>query len=128
MPDSQQPFWRNAKTWQVVLVCYWLALFIGTHIPSEAPLLPTNDWDKAAHVAAFAGLAVLVATTWQLAAGHLTARHLGVVWLVIVLYAALDEWTQSFVRRDASVWDWAADALGAAIGLILFVWLRRTSV
>jgi VanZ family protein len=40
-----------------------------------------------------------------------------------MIYAGLDEWTQSFVGRHASAWDWMADAIGAFLGLALFAWL-----
>jgi len=127
MPDSHRHLLKSPLTWQIALVGYWVAIFVGTHIPGGTPLLPTDGWDKLAHFAALAGLAALLATTWQLAAGHLTLRHLCVVWFVVVLYAAFDEWTQTPVGRDASLWDWAADAIGALLALALFMWLRRRS-
>jgi VanZ family protein len=118
-------FLNSPRTWQIALAGYWLALFVGTHIPNNVPLLPSDGADKLAHFAAFALLATLLATTWQLAAGHLTARHLVVVWIVVVLYAAFDEWTQTPVGRDANIWDWTTDTLGALFALTLFAWLRR---
>ncbi len=40
--------------------------------------------------------------------------------LVGALYAASDEWHQSFVPlRDASVYDWVADAIGLVAGIAL---------
>jgi VanZ family protein len=95
------------------------------HVPPTTSFLPPQGSDKIAHFAAFATLALLLATAWQLAGGVLTSRHLGLVWLAVVLYAALDEVTQIPVGRDCNFEDWAADALGAAAGLLLFVWLRR---
>jgi VanZ family protein len=32
----------------------------------------------------------------------------------------MDEWTQSFVGRTASIYDLLVDALGALVGLVLF--------
>ena len=107
------------------LALFWLALFAATHVPPTTSFLPPQGSDKVAHFAAYAMLALLLATTWQLASGLLTGRHLTFVWLAIVIYGALDEVTQIPVGRDCSIWDWTADALGAAIGLLLFVWLRR---
>ncbi len=124
MPDSLRRFLNSLRTWQIALAAYWMALFVGTHIPINVPLLPSDGGDKLLHFAAFALLATLLATTWQLAAGHLTARHLVVVWIVVVLYAAFDEWSQTPVGRDASFWDWTADALGALFALVLFAWVR----
>jgi VanZ family protein len=116
---------RNPKLWQIVLACYWLALFVATHIPLETPALQGGKTDKLAHMAAFAVLSALVAITWQLSAGRLTLRHLSGAWLVIVLYGAMEEWTQPLVGRHASIWDWMADAFGAAIGLMLFAWFAK---
>ena len=124
MLDALRRHLKNPRTWQLALAGFWLALFIGTHIPSNVPILPKNNFDKVVHFTAFAALAMLLATTWQVTAGHLTGRHLVVVWLVLVLYAALDEWTQILVRRECSIWDWTADALGAALALVLFAKLR----
>jgi VanZ family protein len=87
---------------------------------------PATQHDKVAHVVAFAVLAVMLATTWQMSAGQLSALQLGGAWLAILFYAGFDEWTQSFVGREASVWDWTADAAGAAVGLALFAWFRRS--
>jgi hypothetical protein len=126
IPDSSPTPEKSAD----LADCAWRllgAIFVGTHIPGGTPLLPPNGWDKLAHFAAFAGLATLLATTWQLAAGHLTLRHLCVVWFAIVLYAAFDEWTQTPVGRDASLWDWTADAAGALLAIALFAWLRSRS-
>ena len=116
---------RNPKLWQIALACYWLALFVATHIPMEMPELHGGKADKLAHVAAFAGLAAIFAITWQLSAGRLTARHLAWAWVALVLYAAFEELTQPLVGRYASVWDWSADAVGAALGLLLFAWIGR---
>jgi VanZ family protein len=107
------------------LALFWLALFAATHVPPTLSFLPPQGSDKVAHFAAYAMLALLLATTWQLAGGVLTSRHLGLAWLAAALYGALDEVTQIPVGRDCNIWDWTADALGAATGLLLFVWLRR---
>jgi VanZ family protein len=124
MPDSQRHFLMRPRTWQIALVGYWLALFVSTHVPSSVPMLSKGGFDKLVHVAAFAALAALLAITWQLAAGHLTIRHLFAAWLVLLIYAALDEWTQTLVGRHASARDWLADAAGALVALALFAWWR----
>jgi VanZ family protein len=115
---------KNPKLWQAALVCYWGLLFVGTHIPSRAPFLPSGGVDKIVHVVAYAGLTTLVAITWQLSAGHLMTRHLIWLWLFILCFAAIDEWTQIPVGRDGSFWDWLADAAGALVALSLFAWWR----
>jgi len=47
------------------------------------------------------------------------------------LYGITDEWHQSFTfGRDASVWDWTADTVGAvlAASMILGVWRRMAAL
>jgi VanZ family protein len=118
---------KSPRVWQIALLAYWLALFVATHVPVNVPVLPSGQGDKLVHFAAYTVLAGLGATTWQLAAGQLTARHLMALWIAIAVYGALDEWTQIPVGRDCNFWDWTADLLGAATGLVLFAWLRRDS-
>lgn len=116
---------RNARLWQLALVCYWAALFIGTHIPIDRIPQPAQTADKLVHIVAFAGLSWLFATTWEVSAGRLNSRHLVRAWFLIALYGAFEEATQPIVGRYASAFDWMADATGAALGLLLFVWSRR---
>jgi VanZ family protein len=116
---------NDGKIWRVLLTGYWLAIVVATHVPPNFPGLPGDRIDKLVHVAAFAGLAWLLAMAWEQSSGKLTARHLGFAWLVVVLFAAIDEVTQPLVGRLASRSDWLADALGAATGLFVFTLTRR---
>lgn len=111
------------RGWQILLTCYWLVLFAATHVPRDFPALPGGRVAALAHVAAYALLAGLLAVTWQRSAGLLTVQHLRWVWIVLMVYAALDELTQIPVGRDGNVRDWCADAIGALIGLAVFYWL-----
>jgi VanZ family protein len=53
-------------------------------------------------------------------------RRLGPAFIVAAIYAALDEFHQSFVAtRTASLWDVAIDCLGAIIGLLVYSALRK---
>lgn len=111
---------------KIALAAFWLALFIATHLPKEAAVpLPAQWGDKLLHFSAYMLLALLLATVWELAGGVLTIRHLVFAWLAILLYGAFDEISQSFVGRDCELLDWTADALGAALGLAIFLLLRR---
>jgi VanZ family protein len=120
------------RFWQAMLAFFWLALFVGTHLTKRASVSPTDHLDKIAHFGAFLVLALLFAATWQISAGLLTGAHLRIAWIVLALYAAIDEWTQLLVGRDASVIDWLADVTGAALGLALFAhvgkWRRRRQI
>lgn len=110
---------------KIGLGLFWVALFAATHIPNTSGLMPPQQNDKVLHFVAYMLLAGALATAWQLAGGVLTNRHLLFAWLAVLAYGAFDETTQIPVGRECSVWDWVADAAGAAVGLILFVVLRR---
>ena len=75
MPELRRHL-KNPRTWQIALAGYWLALFVAPMCRATCrccrATTPTNSpTSPRSHV-----LAALLATTWQLAAGHLTARHL----------------------------------------------------
>lgn len=116
---------RSAPLWQAALAIYWLGLVVGTHVPSDTPLVPGGQFDEVVHFAAFAILAILLATTWQLSSGWLTRAHLTWAWATIALFAAVDELTQSLFGRESSGRDWLVDVVGALVGLMLFAWCRR---
>jgi VanZ family protein len=106
----------------IVLAGYWLALFVGTHIPRIPTALEMPGGDKWQHFAAYAGLAFLLGAwrsfrkplTWRLALG---------VAAIVIGYGLVDELTQIPVGRDAEFNDWLADSVGTAIGLcLLAVW------
>ena len=117
----------------VMLGMYWVSLFIGAHIPLRLAI--NNGYaDKLEHLAAFAGLNLLLLAVWS------SRRSLG-VWqfvqavAVLGLYGAFDEISQIPVGRDCELLDWVADLVGALIGAVTFNVLaalvrrvRRTSV
>jgi VanZ family protein len=117
----------SAAISKILLAGFVLVLLTATHLPpSSLLLLPEgHNIDKLYHFTAYSILAGLLATAWQLSTGVLTARHLRWVWCAVAIFGALDEITQIAVNRDCSIWDWTADAVGAACGLLAFVWLRR---
>ncbi len=120
-----KPVLVNPRAWQILLAGYWLTLFVLSHLPASRVVTSVAGSDKLAHLLAFAVLSALLATTWQLSAGHLSLAQLGWVWVAVIVYAAFDEWTQSFVGRQTSLRDWLADAAGGAIGLAVFISIRR---
>jgi VanZ family protein len=117
----------NKCVWQLALAGYWLTLAIATHLPKETTTLPGGGFDKAAHLGAFAVLAVLCAGAWPPTIRRRSLSQLLWISILVAVYGAIDEWTQSFVGRQTSLGDWLADVAGAAIGLGLFAWFRRHS-
>jgi VanZ family protein len=123
MPNKPYPYATISK---VALGLYVLVLFTATHVPPNTPFLPPEigHIDKLYHFTAYAILAALIATTWQLSSGVLTKGQLVCLWIVILFLGAVDELTQIPVHRDCDFWDWVADACGSAAGLWAFASLR----
>ena len=72
---------------------------------------------KCAHLTEYAILAALL---------FRALRMFGVALFVAAVYAALDEFHQSFVAsRTASPWDVAVDCVGAVVGLIVYSAVRN---
>jgi VanZ family protein len=111
---------KNPHAWQLILACYWVALFIGTHMPIDRIPIVQGSTDKLAHIFAFAGLSGIFAIAWRLTVGRLTLTHAVWIWLVVVVYGVLEELTQPFAGRVASVWDLLADSSGALLGLAAY--------
>lgn len=104
-----------------ILAAYWLLLFAATHYPRvELRGLPQQS-DKGVHFLAYALLAWLF-WRWWTGRGRPNAAALTLV--VLATYAAVDEWTQSFVGRGTDPADWAADVAGAGVAVGLLEWRR----
>ena len=103
----------------------WMALifFLSSQPQLPSPPDPLADllFKKGAHFTVYAVLAVLFRRA--LPAGR---RIWTLPWVLTVLYAASDEWHQSFVPgRHPQVTDVLIDASGAAAGLLIFWWRQR---
>ncbi len=114
-----------ATRWVVpVLIVYWLVIFIGTHTPNLHAPLP-NVKDKYLHFGAFMGLAFLL--TWAIRFdNNSSVRRALLAAILCAFYGVFDELTQKLVRnRTADPWDFFADCLGAATGILLYFTARR---
>jgi VanZ family protein len=127
MPKNQNRT-KYSTTFQIALAGYLIVLIVGTHLPPDSPFLPREHQhlDKLYHFLAYALLGGLLATTWQLTVGVLSSRHLWLTWIAVAVVGAVDEFTQLIVGRDCEFSDWAADVAGALVGILIFVWLRRS--
>lgn len=85
--------------------------------------LPSPVTAVAGHLGAYAVLAALL---WWGLPGFRARRRLVVAFVIAVAYGVTDEWHQSFVPgRHPDVLDVLTDAVGAAAGLAVVVWLDR---
>lgn len=108
-------FSRKATWALVVWVGFWLTIFALTHTPVPRGIKVVRFTDKIFHFVVFAALTWLGARWRRLSKGAVGRIEL-LVWAgIYLIYAALDEWLQTFVRRGASLYDWIADAAGVLV-------------
>ena len=101
---------------------FWVAL-IGTYIAAVLPqeIAPTLGplSDKWTHFLAFAVLTLLLRLSYRITAVQTT--------LFLFLYGILIEISQYFTpNRCAETLDVAADMIGVAIGLLLYMFLKKS--
>ncbi|MCA9132455.1 MAG: VanZ family protein [Planctomycetales bacterium] len=121
--STAKPLRTMIRLASLCLASYWLAIFVATHLPSTAmPALRSSD--KICHGIAFAGLSFLLA--WALPKRTAPLKHLGWAAVLALGYGCVDEFTQNFIPgRTCDIWDVAADAVGVACGLLLYLIARQ---
>lgn len=106
------------------LALYCGLIFMLSHQPSlPAPMLFMHQ-DKLVHATAYALMALLA---WRVFV--FLPQKKTVIVLVSILFCSLygvsDEFHQSFIDgRDADVWDWLADTVGAGLMVTFLFWRR----
>ena len=108
-----------------LMIAGWMALIFFFSSQPQLPSAP-DPWadlvfKKGAHFTVYAVLAVLFRRALPP-----SRRIWALSWMLTVLYAASDEWHQSFVPgRHPQLTDVLIDLCGAATGLLIFWWLQR---
>lgn len=122
---------RRLSCWQhwyrQVLPAYWVYLFCITHFPKLQITTRVVAVDKIFHVLFFGLLAFLF---WRFAETFRKPAPGWLAWLALLwigLYAAVDEWSQDYVRRGTDAVDWLADMVGVAAVLAVLEWRRRVN-
>ena len=118
---------HHLSVWLPVLL--WMGGIFVFSAQSSLPGLPDDVADillkKSGHAAEYAVLAILAVRAFR--AGRPLAR--GDLWralLLAALYAATDEFHQGFVPgRNARLFDWSVDVLGASLGLLAIAWRQQ---
>jgi VanZ family protein len=126
MPDQRTAaarLRRFASRARTLALLYLVALFAATHVP--IPEGAVGESDKLYHFGGYFALTLLVLAGWELTIGVLEAKHYFALWLVGILYAAFDEFTQIPVGRDCDPNDWMMDVLGVVAGVVVFQFVRR---
>jgi VanZ family protein len=107
------PWMRRVGAW-----LFWPALAVvawGELTPQPPPLPGPLQWDKAEHFTAYFTLALLASLGWGL------RRSLVWVFLAVVALGGALEIIQTMVGRDGEWNDFAANSLGALVGLALAI-------
>ena len=110
----------------IAWLAYWCALFVVMHVPVEGGVRLPRMSGKVIHFGLYFALTLLGGYRYW--TGPLPSRRGLIAWCgVYVVFAALDEWTQQFCRRDASVGDFAANVAGVmcATGVLLVAFRTR---
>ena len=100
--------------WLIVAVSFTVIVVLLTHIPEEAILsgLQISGIDKLAHIAAYGVITLLFILSLRRSPTMLSAVFL---LFAVLAVGTLDELTQPFVNRTASLTDWLADVTGIFI-------------
>ncbi len=106
---------RRAALW-VPVALYLILIFVLS--AQSNPPVPQEMSDKHLHALGYCGLAVLASRALE---GGLRKgvglKSAAAAVAIAVIYAASDEWHQSFVPgRSADIRDWYADGMGAVAG------------
>ena len=107
----------------IALALYWPGIFILTHIQISIPKWTGSGIvinDKLVHYLMYLVLVLL----WWAVTNPSPESNFGrqIVWItfaVAVAYAGFDEWSQGFVGRDSSLYDFVADVGGIVTALIV---------
>jgi len=107
--------WTSPRFVGALWIAYWALLAVLTHWPApEGFRWPIKGGDRIVHVLIFFSLTLLGGRAIHLR-GKLNARTVVAWGCVYSIYAVLDEATQPWFRRTASVNDWLADLLGVLL-------------
>jgi VanZ family protein len=124
MPETMPPpaqRYRAAAT--VVLVCYWLIMFAGTHWPHVNLESYPSNFDKVLHFTGYAGFGFLIAI-WMSTKQELRPHDFATAFGIFFVYAIVDEVTQPWFGRDCEFLDMVADWCGGLAGLAFFLIVR----
>ena len=99
-------------------------IFFASSVPGDE--LPAHFWDKLVHFLVYAVLGVLfLIPLAEARLSQVTMGKAGMAVFLSALYGAFDEVHQAFTpERTPDVRDLLADALGAALGVVVILLLK----
>lgn len=128
MENHYSFLYRWRKIILVIFIVMWITAFIATHIPRQyIPKEVTALGGFTLHAIGFLGLSSWFILT-VVAFGISLKRRVLLVLFVMMVYAALDEYTQQFFGRSTDLADWITDTSATVVAIILWeniLWLVR---
>jgi VanZ family protein len=124
---------RSLWLWGALTAGYWLLMVVAFHMPiprkaGERVVLPPNS-DKTIHLVIYCGFGFLLSGTLELYCRRSGRRlsmpaQAALLAAASTLYGFVDERTQPWTGRNYDLGDFAADAVGAAVGIAIYQLLR----
>ncbi len=116
------------KYWLPIIV--WLVvIFLFSSLPdlkSNLPSLFDFILRKAAHIFEYAVLGFLLFRAFHLGQSHPAKKTFVFSFLLSALYAASDEWHQTFIlNRSGEIKDIFIDSFGALLSLSVFYFIKK---
>jgi VanZ family protein len=106
----------------VPLVLYCIFIFMQSRLPVPFEIPDVSHFDKLLHFGAYGAMGILFYRTYL--AGWPQAPKRTLIWASVIstaLYGLSDEIHQYFVpERSADLLDWLADAVGGAVGAVIY--------
>ena len=104
------------------IAVYWLALYVGTHIPNPDMLIGPHVSDKVLHFSAYFGLYLVLAVRIRIVhEAWPTMRQTVILATMTSLYSAFDEITQGLpiINRHPDIMDAVADCAGVVTAIFV---------
>ena len=104
------------------IAVYWLALYVGTHIPNPDMLIGPHVSDKVLHFSAYFGLYLVLAVRIRIVhEAWPTMRQTVILAAMTSLYSAFDEITQGIpiINRHPDIMDAVADCAGVVTAIFV---------
>jgi len=115
---------RRQKITIALLVLYWIALVVVTHMPIPKLVYEAQVSDKWLHFLGYINLVFLLwFTVYHDRKVNWRSRWTWLVLLAAAAYGGLDELSQPWFGRSCDIEDFAANAVGIMTGLVLFTFL-----
>lgn len=106
--------------WLTIAILFTAVVILLTHIPHDVmpERLQVSGLDKIEHIVAYGAITFLFVLSLRARPSLLSAA---VLFFAILALGVIDELTQPFVNRTASLADWLANVTGIVIVLLSFI-------